>query len=60
VQLNAQLKTCRDELAKIKVARDAYTIDRYPSIKDGLGFHKEVKDKKSHEALHQNSKLPRT
>jgi hypothetical protein len=36
--LNAQLKTCKNENDKIKFARDAYTIGRHPSIKDGLGF----------------------
>jgi hypothetical protein len=36
--LNAQLKTCKSENGKIKFARDAYTIGRHPSIKDGLGF----------------------
>jgi hypothetical protein len=34
--LNAQLKTCKNENDKIKFARDAYTIDRRPSINDGL------------------------
>jgi hypothetical protein len=37
--LNAQLKTCKDDFEK-KIARDAYTIGRHPSIKDGLGFLK--------------------
>jgi hypothetical protein len=36
--LNAQLKTCKIDFDKIKFARDAYTISRHPSIKDGLGF----------------------
>jgi hypothetical protein len=36
--LNAQLKTCKDNYEKLKFARDAYTIGRHPSIKDGLGF----------------------
>jgi vacuolar-type H+-ATPase subunit H len=36
--LNAQLKTCKVDFDKLKFARDAYTIDRHPSIKDGLGF----------------------
>jgi uncharacterized coiled-coil DUF342 family protein len=31
--LNAQLKTSKSELDKIKFARDAYTIGRHPSIK---------------------------
>ena len=38
--LNAQLKTCKDDFEKLKFARDAYTIGRHPSIKDGLGFRK--------------------
>jgi hypothetical protein len=36
--LNAQLKTCKDDFDKLKFARDAYTVGRHPSIKDGLGF----------------------
>jgi SMC interacting uncharacterized protein involved in chromosome segregation len=36
--LNAQLKTCKDDYDKLKFARDAYTLGRHPSIKDGLGF----------------------
>jgi hypothetical protein len=42
--LNAQLKTCKSENDKIKFARDAYTIGRHPSIKDGLGFQKSIKN----------------
>jgi hypothetical protein len=42
--LNAQLKTCKDNYGKLKFARDAYTIGRHPSIKDGLGFQKETKN----------------
>jgi hypothetical protein len=42
--LNAQLKTCKDNYEKLKFARDAYTIGRHPSIKDGLGFQKETKN----------------
>jgi hypothetical protein len=42
--LNAQLKTCKNECKKIKFARDAYTIGRHPSIKDGLGFQKGTKN----------------
>jgi hypothetical protein len=42
--LNAQLKTCKDNDEKLKFARDAYTIGRHPSIKDGLGFQKETKN----------------
>jgi hypothetical protein len=41
--LNAQLKTCKVDFDKLKFARDAYTIGRHPSIKDGLGFRKETK-----------------
>jgi hypothetical protein len=42
--LNAQLKTFKDNYEKLKFARDAYTIGRHPSIKDGLGFRKETKN----------------
>src|SRR5688572_28108777 len=48
--LNAQLKTSKDEFDKLKFARDAYTIGRHPSIKDGLGFKREAKDLTSHKA----------
>jgi hypothetical protein len=41
--LNDQLKTCKNEVEKVKFARDAFTIGRHPSIKDGLGFHGEPK-----------------
>jgi hypothetical protein len=42
--LNAQLKTCKVDFDKLKFARDAYTIGRHPSIKDGLVFRKEAKN----------------
>jgi hypothetical protein len=42
--LNGQLKTCKIDFDKLKFARDAYTIGRHPSIKDGLGFRKETKN----------------
>jgi hypothetical protein len=32
----------KDNYEKLKFARDAYTIGRHPSIKDGLGFQKET------------------
>jgi hypothetical protein len=48
--LNAQLKTCKNEFDKLKFARDAYTVGRHPSIKDGLGFRKEAKNLKSQRA----------
>jgi hypothetical protein len=41
---NAQLKTCKSDFDKLKLARDAYTVGRHPSIKDGLGFRKEAKN----------------
>jgi alpha/beta superfamily hydrolase len=44
--LNAQLKTCKSDFDKLKFARDAYTIGRHPSIKDGLGFRKKTKNDK--------------
>jgi hypothetical protein len=42
--LNAQLKTCKIHFDTLKFARDAYTVCRHPSIKDGLGFQKETKN----------------
>jgi hypothetical protein len=48
-KLNAQLKTCNDELEKIKFARGAYTSGRHPSIKDGAGFQRGANTKRSHE-----------
>jgi hypothetical protein len=52
--LNAQLKTCKDSYEKLKFARDAYTIGRHPSIKDGLGFQKETKNVTSHRTSNLN------
>jgi hypothetical protein len=51
VQLNVQLKTCKNEDTKVKFARDAFTIGRHPSIKDGLGFQKGTKKTRSQKAL---------
>jgi hypothetical protein len=48
--LNAQLKTCKIDFDKLKFARDAYTVDGHPSIKDGLGFRKETKNLTSQKA----------
>jgi hypothetical protein len=48
--LNGQLKTSKNEFDKLKFARDAYTIGRHPSIKDGLGFKREAKNLTSHKA----------
>src|SRR5688500_4928134 len=48
--LNAQLKTSKNDFDKLKFARDAYTVDRHPSIKDGLGFKREAKNLTSHKA----------
>jgi hypothetical protein len=42
--LNAQLKTSKNDFDKLKFARDAYTVGRHPSIKDGLGFKREAKN----------------
>jgi hypothetical protein len=44
---------CSDHLvsiSKLKFARDAYTIGRHPSIKDGLGYKREAKNLTSHKA----------
>jgi hypothetical protein len=48
--LNAQHKTSKNDFDKLKFARDAYTIGRHPSIKDGLGFRREAKNLTSHKA----------
>jgi hypothetical protein len=48
--LNAQLKTCKNEYEKIKFARDAYNFGRHTSIKDGLGFQKGTKNLTSQRA----------
>jgi hypothetical protein len=48
--LNVLLKTCKSDFDKLKFARDAYTVGRHPSIKDGLGFRKEVKNLTSQRA----------
>jgi hypothetical protein len=48
--LNAQLKTCKSDFDKLKFARDAYTVGRHPSIKDGVGFRKEAKNLTSQRA----------
>jgi hypothetical protein len=48
--LNAQLKTCKVDFDKLKFARDAYTVGRHPSIKDGLGFQKEANNLTSQRA----------
>jgi hypothetical protein len=42
--INAQLKTSKNDFDKLKFARDAYTVGRHPSIKDGLGFRREAKN----------------
>jgi hypothetical protein len=48
--LNAQLKTCKINFDQLKFSRDAYTVGRHPSIKDGLGFRKETKNLTSQKA----------
>jgi hypothetical protein len=48
--LHAQLKISKDECDKVKFARDAFTIGRHPSIKDGFGFQRGTKDLKSQKA----------
>jgi hypothetical protein len=52
--LNAQLKTCKVNYEKLKFARDAYTIGRHPSIKDGLSFQKGTKNFTSHSTSNLN------
>jgi hypothetical protein len=58
--LNAQLKTCKVDFDKLKFARDAYTVGRHPSIKDGLGFRKETKNLTSQRATILNKKKGKT
>jgi hypothetical protein len=61
VNLHAQLKICKDECDKVKFARDAFTIGRHPSIKDGLGFQRGTKDLKSQKAssiIREKGKAP--
>jgi hypothetical protein len=48
--LIAQLKTSKSDFDKLKFARDAYTVGRHPSIKDGLGFKREANNLTSHKA----------
>jgi hypothetical protein len=48
--LNTQLKTSKSDFDKLKFARDAYTVGRHPSIKDGLGFKREAKNLTNHKA----------
>jgi hypothetical protein len=48
--LNAQLKTSKNEFDKLKFARDAYTVGRHPSIHDGLDFRKEANNLTSQRA----------
>jgi hypothetical protein len=48
--LDAQLKTSKNDFDKLKFARDAYTVGRHPSIKDGLGFRREAKNLTSQRA----------
>jgi hypothetical protein len=47
LMLNLRLAKMID---KLKFARDAYTIGRHPSIKDGLGFKREAKNLTSQRA----------
>jgi hypothetical protein len=54
--LHDQLKTFKNDYEKLKFARDAYTIGRHPSIKDGLGFRKETKNLTSQRTSHLRGK----
>jgi hypothetical protein len=62
-QSNVQLRTCKNEVEKVKFARNAFTIGRHPSIKIVLGFRGGAKDTKSHKALNftkEKGKAPMT
>jgi hypothetical protein len=61
VNLHAQLKICKDECDKVKFSRDAFTIVRHPSIRDGLGFQTKTNDLKSQKAsniIREKGKAP--
>jgi hypothetical protein len=58
--LNAQLKACKGDYEKLKFARDAYTIGRHPSIKDGLGFQKGTKNLASQRTSNLNKEKGKT
>jgi hypothetical protein len=48
--LSGQLKTCKNKTEKDRFARNAFTIGRHPSLKDGLGFHRGAKNLNSPKA----------
>jgi hypothetical protein len=48
--LMPNLRVAKMNFDKLKFARDAYTVGRHPSIKDGLGFRREVKNLTSQRA----------
>jgi hypothetical protein len=52
--LSAQLKICKSDYEKLKFVRDAYTIGRHHSIKDGLGFQKGTKNLTSQRTSYLN------
>jgi hypothetical protein len=59
--LHAQPRICKDECNKVKFARDAFTIGRHPSIKDGLGFQRGTEDLKGQKAsniIREKGKAP--
>jgi hypothetical protein len=59
--LNCLLKICKSECEKINFTRDAYTIGRHPSIKDGLGFQKGTKNitrKRASNLIKEKGKAP--
>jgi hypothetical protein len=58
--LSAQLKICKSDYEKLKFSRDAYTIGRHPSIKDGLGFQKGTKNLTSQRTSNLNKEKGKT
>jgi hypothetical protein len=48
--LMLNLRFAKNDFDKLKFARDAYTVGRHPSIKDGIGFRKEAKNLTSQKA----------
>jgi hypothetical protein len=57
-KLNAQAKTCNDELEKIKFAKGDYLSGRHPRIQDGIGFERGTKNNaKIHDKGHEFPKF---
>jgi hypothetical protein len=49
--LNIQLKTCKNEVGKVKFNSDVFTTDKHLTIKDELGFQKGTNNTKNQNNL---------